>query len=130
MPCNSDYMNPSKQEAAQKEAAILYLWVCKHVSAGVPTWATQSANNLYGCNDAERDTVVALCNMLKSLGPNIVDTMLYVDARNKDARALAIWWENHQEEDAQRDEWEDQEALKAAALNKLTEEEKRALGFE
>jgi hypothetical protein len=62
-----------------------------------------------------------------------LDNLLYGDARNKKARRLADWWEEHLERDRARDEREKEEReraiLREQAKSKLTTEERDSLGL-
>lgn len=73
-----------------------------------------------------------LCNMMRALSDQRRDEITY-DARSKDSRDLADWWEYHQEKDRQHEEErrrvEKNAELRRSAAAKLTDEEREALGM-
>lgn len=93
----------------------------KPVSAEV----NSAANTLY----CDLDFVPELCAELTNLDEERRDEIL--GGRNRTARDLANWWEDHQEADRQRELEEKQERekerLRAAAVSKLSPEELEAL---
>lgn len=82
------------------------------------------------------DIVTAeLCSFLKELSkdkPEVFEDLVY-NARDKDSRKLADWWEEHLSNDAIREANEqankEKERLRLSAINKLTPEEIKALGI-
>lgn len=70
------------------------------------------------------DNTRTLCNLLKTASEKEL-TKLFKDARIKEARELAEWWEKHQELDRER-ELSDR---KKDILSKLTDEEIEILGL-
>jgi hypothetical protein len=129
MPCNSDYLEPTKREQELKHAANLLVYVARKLGAVVEPWMTEQAQALYA-NDERCVTV--LCDVLTQLSNDSRDRLLYSDARDKTARDLADWWEEHQRADARRRQDEEAEKrrkeLRASGAAKLTREEKKALG--
>lgn len=65
-----------------------------------------------------------LCGLLKNASEKNL-TKLFGDARIKEARELAEWWEKHQELDKERE----LEEKRQAVLSKLTAEEIEILGL-
>lgn len=140
MPCVSDYLEPTGQEADRREAARLLLVLASLTDASAPKWAKHAAEHVYGHLPQSVQTktnadlpVQELCRRLTLMGPQGRRTVLYSDARNLDKRALAVWWEAHEAADKRRakadadaDEAE-LKRLRAAALAKLTPAERRAL---
>lgn len=78
---------------------------------------------LYGVEHLEENTK-KLCGLLKKASEKEL-TKLFKDARIKEARELAEWWEKHQELDRER-ELSDR---KKDILSKLTDEEIKILGL-
>jgi thiamine pyrophosphate-dependent acetolactate synthase large subunit-like protein len=92
----------------------------------------EGANHFYGkaeVNDVDELTAT-LCNLCQQLEQSEEGQKIIYDGKNRDARKLADWWQNHQEMDRQREqkrkEKENRKKLKEQALAKLTEEEKEA----
>lgn len=76
--------------------------------------------------------IPALCKILKDMPEAKRNTLIY-NARDRQSRDLANWWENHQLIDKERIQRETirkkQKAIRQAALAKLTIEERKILGF-
>lgn len=110
MPCNSDYMNPTDKETRLRETAWLYAYALSKLGEEVPPEVGLAAENIY----CRKDYVPALCALLKGLPEEKRDAIVY-NARDKDARRLADWWEEHLEADRIR---EAKEAKEAATIRK------------
>lgn len=128
MPCQSDYLEPTRRERELQRAARLLVYVRQQLGVAIPGHLLAAADSIY-CAD---DFVPALCAALLSLAPERRDALIY-NSRDRQARDLADWWEDHQEADRRRVEREQAEAAaaeaRAKALAKLTPEERRALGL-
>ena len=70
------------------------------------------------------DNTRTLCDLLKNMAEKNL-TQLFGDARIKEARELAEWWEKHQVLDKERELEEKRQAI----LSKLTDEEIKILGL-
>jgi len=103
MPCNSDYQEPTAQEAHRSHTAKLYLYaltVLRHREA--PTaQLKRDAEALYPVNDYTPQ----LCQFLRDLPEHERDALVY-NGRSAMSRKLADWWEVHQKADAKREEAE------------------------
>ena len=132
MPCNCDYLEPTNKERKLREAAQLFVWLAPQVGAKIPDGVRYQARNTYGQNRLRNPECIVpdLCELVKSLTPKQLDEYVY-NGRNKDARRLADWWEEHKEADKQRIAREKQEqdgkALAKKAAAKLTDEELAAV---
>lgn len=127
MPCRSDYMEPNGKEKQLQETAQLLSYVYQQLGESVPSSVSITAEDQY----AKMDFVPDLCYILKWFTSTQLDTIVY-NGRVKESRALADWWERHQEADRAR---EAQEALaehvaelKKTGVAKLTPAERKALG--
>jgi len=133
MPCNSDYANPTERESRRVNAAALLLVVYKRLNTKAPSWIYDSARNIYGENKEDKDPVQHLCDLLSDMSKDEIDKLMYSNSKDKDQRALANWWEQHQKDDAKRlkleQEQKERKKLKKQALSKLSSEEKKALGL-
>lgn len=74
-----------------------------------------------------------LCTACKNMSEKLKAKLMY-DGRNRMARKLADWWENHQREDAKREAEERKKAkrerIRKKALAKLSAKERNALGLD
>lgn len=74
--------------------------------------------------------VVELCSLLTNMEENSRDTIIY-NAKDKRARALADWWEEHQKTDLERIAKEkievEEKAMAEKAKSKLSAAELAAL---
>lgn len=127
MPCRSDYLEPTGRESKLRQAAKLLEYTLEQLGRNVPEYVKAAAADVYCKNDRP---LTRLCEVLKSLTPDDIDRIVY-NPRDRTARELATWWEDHQRADTEREEREAKAARQAAildgALNKLTEEELTAL---
>ena len=127
MPCNSDYLASSCKEREHRRAARLLLYVLRTTRQEIPAWLHLEVDNLYAKDER---TIPVLCAVLAHASPAVLEEVVY-NARNKTARDLANWWEDHQEADRTREEQEKQaverEQLRTQALSKLSLEERTAL---
>ena len=121
MPCRSDYMEPSRREREQKEAAQHLAFIYSLRGTNPPAWVA-------------KDAIVELCDTMRALSEQDRDTLLYSDAKDKNRRRLADWWERHLEDDAERERLEkadaERERLRLQAREKLTPEERDAIGLD
>jgi hypothetical protein len=133
MGCRNDYMNPNESERQALRAAELIVYTFTAQGLAVPEWAQSAANDCYGRSPGDEDSVAFLCEHLRAIPTRELDNLLYGDARNKKARRLADWWEEHLERDRARDEREKEEReraiLREQAKSKLTTEERDSLGL-
>lgn len=74
-----------------------------------------------------------LCTACKNMSEKLKDKLMY-DGRNRMARKLADWWENHQRQDTKREARERKKAefnrIRKKALTKLSAKERKALGLD
>lgn len=129
MPCNSDYMNPTKKELRLKETAEFLVFVRKKTGRHVDKKLRETSEAIY----PKIDYVSELCYEIGNLSEDMLDAVVY-NGRDKRSRKLADWWEEHQKADKQRivHEKKVKNLLKerSDALNRLTLREKQLLGIE
>ena len=129
MPCSSDYLEPSHREKELQRAAKLLVYLRKKLGQKPEAWAVKEADNCYASDER---SVTELCAALKAMEPKQRDAIVY-NARDKNARDLADWWEEHQAADAAREKEEtaerDRKKTKEQALTKLSKRERKALGY-
>lgn len=102
MPCNSDYMEPTRAEENSRETAKLLLYVYKKLGRQpYPIYLVEAANTRYGNPSKLNDMVVELCRVLRSIRKDDFERIVY-NARSKESRALADWWEDHEAADLAR----------------------------
>ncbi len=130
MPCCSDHMNPSGEELESKRVCGLLLYLYQRLRKDTPPWVMRGAVDYYGNTRRLDEATKVLCATCRGLSPGQVEEFIY-DAHNREARRLASWWERHQEWDERRVSEEEasrlDSKLRLQALNKLTNEEIRAL---
>ena len=130
MPCRSDHMEPTAQERHRKTAANLLLYVYNKTDRIVEQWMTRRAADYYGGKDDA--CIVKLCEVLTDMETSERDDLLY-NNRDRVARRLADWWEDHLKVDSDRRQQElatkRAKVLRKIGLAKLTDAEKDALGL-
>lgn len=100
MGCRSDYMAPDAQEKFLMRTAELLIYVRKYLGYDVSDTHKRWTES-YGSELAVQE----LCALLQLLGknePDVLERILYGDPKDRMARELAIWWEDHQESDKKR----------------------------
>lgn len=127
MGCNSDYMNPTGKEKRLQETAQLLMYVGEKLSIEMPKYVHEDAANIYAKHD---ESVPLLCKILTELPDDKRDDLIY-NSKDKTARKLADWWDEHQAADNARIAKEQRaievDQLVESALSKLTPEEKTAI---
>jgi hypothetical protein len=127
MPCTSDCHEVDVKQAYNQETARCYRYALLAAEQALPTSVLVASRDTY-CN---KDFTDQLCGFLRSLSPEAFERIVY--ARNKDARNLANWWEEHERMDNLRVQQEllqaNKHRLQQQALAKLTPEERDALGY-
>lgn len=128
MPCSSDGYEPNTIQAESRLAAHLlcyvYLWTHKRIEP----WIAEASQDTHGNSRRADELISMLCSACKTMSDNDKDRIMY-NGRNKDARMLADWWERHQEIDRQREEEELRKRRKAAAVAKISKEDREILGL-
>lgn len=107
MPCKSDYMNPSQWEVEGQRVAGHLRYALQRLGKEVPEDVEAVADDLYGEHGERLDEHTRLlCSLLNSIGEDGRERVIY-NAHDRRSRALANWWEDHQEADQKRqEEWE------------------------
>lgn len=101
MGCRSDYLEATKSESHSKEVAEHLVYVLTHLKKEVPDYVTKAASNYYGDVNKLNTMVVELCDILTHMKDKTRNEIVY-NAKDKQSRALADWWETHQEADRKR----------------------------
>ena len=132
MPCQSDYMAASGQELESKRVCGLLSYIYHKADKPLPEWIAKAKDHYYGNVSRLDEATAMLCAQCRAMSPEEVEEYIY-DAHSPDARRLASWWENHQEWDKRRVAEEEESRkkimLKDRAVQKLTTEERDALGL-
>ena len=103
MPCRCDYMEPSQREAESKRVAQLLCFVYNSLGKRIPHDIKAASTNLYG-NVEEVDNYTAkLCEFIHNFSEEELNSIVY-DGRNANSRALADWYDVHQEHDRIREQ--------------------------
>ena len=128
MPCNSSHMEPDHLEERSRNLSQMIVWLSGKLQKPVKEGIRASAKSAYGNRGACDELAQTLCSLC-----NLAPEEVIYNGRDKDARRLADWWDEHQEADRAREEQERVESelqkLRFTALSKLTDEEKVALGL-
>ena len=128
MPCESAYMEPSQRERESQRMAGLLVYLRQELGMDRDPQAEAASQSIYGGRDYAPD----LCRILRGMTTEQMESIVY-NPRNRMARDLANWWEDHQEVDRKREAKEaaDRElaAKRKAALEKLSPEERKVLGL-
>jgi hypothetical protein len=129
MPCDCSYLEATEYERELQRTAKLLVYVFKATDKLAPKWVYGQAKDCYA---SDKRLVPLLCAVLGELSCKEREQIIY-DAHSKSARDLANWWERHQAADKARIVMEKQDAekkkLKAQALRKLSDKERKALGL-
>lgn len=132
MPCSSDYLAASGQELESVRVCKMLAYLFERLERTAPKWIIKAANDYYGNVARLNEATSLLCEMCRCLSKTQVDQHIY-DAHDRNARALADWWERHQEWDRRRVAEEDAARKRATtrerALRKLSVEDMEALGL-
>lgn len=117
MPCNSDYLNPSRREK-DSVAVLGFLQECNLAGTAIGGY-----DRNYGNVATLSSDVAKLCAFLKTKTPKWI--------KDHTSLELQIFWRDHQEADQQREAMEKaehkQKMIRKRALKKLTKEERQAL---
>lgn len=126
MACNAEYMNPFSPEINLSRILML----TEELETGVPVDSSSSdwagyKSGVYGTHNLESRANATAANLCSRLQNTDV---------TKFSPEMQIWWREHQAADAKREAEEkkkaDHDALRASALEKLTDAEIEALGLE
>ena len=132
MPCQSDYMEPTEREQESRRVAEFLCYLADMEVVFITSEVRKAAKSIYGNDDDLDRNTSLLCTCIRGMDEGELDRVVY-NGRDKTARRLADWWEDHQERDRKRQE--NIEAVKkiqrlhASALAKLTREEAEAVGL-
>ena len=106
MGCRSDYMEQTDFEKRVQRTAQLLQWFWEQADItyrGSQIRVNNIAKNIYPTKDDGDHVVSFLCKELRSMkasNPSKFDEIVY--GRNKTARELANWWEDHESADEKR----------------------------
>jgi hypothetical protein len=141
MACNGEYLVANEVERESKRVAnlIIYVAVAAQLDAKYFFHKEMDMNQVrkstgYYGNAAAIDPLVRiLCDIVGGFDEEQMTRIVY-DGRLGHARDLAAWWQRHQAADVMRVREEEAAKKKAkvreAALSKLSDEEKDALGID
>lgn len=130
MGCRSDYLEATKSETHSKEVAEHLVYVLNKLNKPIPDYVSKAANDYYGDVNKLHIMVVELCDILTNMKDKTRNEIVY-NAKEKKSRALADWWETHQEADRKRIEKEKEDVKTQKKLEsikkKLTPDEIKLL---
>jgi len=132
MPCNCGHLQPNEYEVESKLISEHIEYVLKKQKSNVPKWIAKAVRDPYGAPHLVANLTVLLCDLCRLMSKQEKEKIIY-NGRSTKARKLADWWDEHKCIDKGRNKEEKkkvaQEKLKERALNKLTKQEKAALGL-
>lgn len=118
MPCSSDYLEPTQSELNSKEVAQHLIYVKKKLDyIELPEYVYVANSDSYGYPKMLDDMVVLLCDLLSTMRKVDLEEIVY-NAKCKESRKLADWWEEHQEADKKRKLKENKEKEKIDKFEK------------
>lgn len=130
MPCSDNYPAVTSSQAHRQRTAKLLIWVYKRLGVPIPKKVRDASLDSY-CED--KTVIPSLCKALKEMTDSDRDALVY-DARSKMSRALANWWERHQEQDkidrAEARAKAKLSKVRKEGLAKLTHLQRKALGLD
>jgi hypothetical protein len=127
MPCDGSYMNPSVRETESLLICKRIIFLFKKLNFPIPKKIVESSESLYGDLKNLDKNVALLCLVISNMTKEQVDSILY-NARSKESRDLANWWEEHQEADIKRkqktkEKMDSSGKLVFSGLSKLSQDE-------
>lgn len=103
MPCDSRHMEPTAKEKHRRKCAKLWLYAVTALSFTVSLRDTAEASKMAEQSYPTSDKFVEkLCSLMGSLPEHQREHLLYGNPKNRTARELADWWEDHQKTDEQK----------------------------
>src|SRR5688572_16080237 len=99
MPCRSDYLKQTPQEANNQQAAQLLVYLYNSLNIPIPSWIAIEAKTYYAHDER---SVPLLCSVLKSMSDEDRSRIVY-DGFNPTARKLADWWDKHRQMDMEKE---------------------------
>lgn len=130
MPCVVDIRDPNERELESKRVATLIRDLFPRLKLDIPVGIGNAADEMYGSVKNLDEWTDILCHICSHMSKENADKYIY-NGRSKSARALAEWWDEHQENDRQRllekiHETEKKEQFDAAWA-KLSPKERRVI---
>lgn len=110
MPCDGSHCEPTRVEAETQLVCQLICVLAPRLNLNVPAYAAKASRSIYGAGANVDSATQRLCRLCEQADPDII----YANARDKDMRPVATWWEAHQERDrmkAQRVKEKDRDSL-------------------
>jgi hypothetical protein len=125
-------MDPTRKEQNRKEVCEHIVWLYKKIGKTPANKISLAANHVYGEGVDLNEVTAELCGAIRKIKPAERDAIIY-NGRDKKARLLAEWWDEHVAADKARMKAEREESkrrtLEESALVKLTPAERKAIGY-
>ena len=129
MPCDGSHCEPNLREKESKDIAQHLVWLRDTIGIALPTGVVKASTYIYGNTSMLDAWTALLCANCAHMDQDII-----YNGRDPKARALADWWDKHQEVDKnrlqKRRNARRKSELIAQALGKLTPEEIEALDMD
>lgn len=105
MPCQCDHMDATEREKESRRVCRLLAYLIPRLEEGAAPSedVIKAKDNYYGDIARLDEHTAILCASINGMTEEHKNSVMY-DGRNKEARELASWWEEHQEMDAKRKE--------------------------
>ena len=97
MPCNCDHLEATHAERDSKEVCEHLKYLGERLVKAMPHWVMEGAKDYYGAVSHLEEGTIMLCELCQECPEEII-----YNARDRRARRLADWWEEHQEADRVR----------------------------
>jgi len=97
MPCESGYMEPSYGEIQSKKVCQHIVYLYEKLGLPTPKWVKEAAKDYYGNQHKLGGAETMLYKKIKNLSTKELDSLVY-NARSKNARELATWFEDFEKE--------------------------------
>jgi len=121
-------MEPNQHEAESKRVSKHIVYLSKQLKTVPPEYVVEAANSFYGNVSKVHELTALLCKLCQEASDEII-----YNGKDPTARKLADWWDAHQAADKikakQAKAKKIQAEIRQTALDKLSEAERKALGF-
>ena len=101
MPCDSSYMEPTKEEKESLRVSKLILFICKQLNLTPDSSVKAAAKKMYGAIESLDAHTAMLCRLCREMTYDQQTRIIY-NGRDAQSRKLADWWDSHKAQDARR----------------------------
>ena len=94
MPCDCSHMQPTYDETESKRVCKLICFLFNELNLQIPNWIEEASIDMYGNSRKLTAAESILYDTVKSLSEDKFSAYVY-NARSKDSRKLANWYEDY-----------------------------------